>query len=389
MRRNDFYIKLITAVLFLAVVCYIGIYVYNAAMKSYETTEAIHFTIERTFRSQGFILRTETVLQQSDNVVLPIVSDGEKVASGQAIAVEYTGREALETASEIRALRLMISQIETSGNADAAEAIRLQSVMELSKALGLGDFRRLDELILNVETSIFASYATSHDDLPAMKTRLESLETRATGVSMVYAPFSGTFTQTVDGYEHLTPDVVFDILPTALNNLFSTPSTVSGYGKLISEFKWYYAAIMNADDARHLTEGRRATVLLSGAFNDSISMNVEQIGRREEDICVVLFSSSQSIHNVAPLRELRADILFDVISGIRIPKEAIHLDDDGRTTFIYLQTGVLAERVDVEILMETGDSYIVPDGARTGSPLRVGSTIIVKANDLYDGKVVR
>jgi hypothetical protein len=36
----------------------------------------------------------------------------------------------------------------------------------------------------------------------------------------------------------------------------------------------------------------------------------------------------------------------------------------------------------------TGDSYLVRDGAESGTPLRAGSTIIVKANDLYDGKVV-
>jgi len=118
-------------------------------------------------------------------------------------------------------------------------------------------------------------------------------------------------------------------------------------------------------------------------------MLVESIGRREEGMCVVLFSSDRGIHDVAPLRSLRADIVFGEVSGIRVPKEAIHLDDDNNT-FIYLQTSGYAEMVEVEILRVTGDSYLVRDGAESNppTPLRVDSIIIVKANDLYHGKIV-
>jgi multidrug efflux pump subunit AcrA (membrane-fusion protein) len=84
---------------------------------------------------------------------------------------------------------------------------------------------------------------------------------------------------------------------------------------------------------------------------------------------------------------LRADIVSNVITGIRVPKEALHLDDD-LNTFIYLQTSGFAERVDVEVLRETGDSVLVRDGVASGTPLRVDSIIIVRANDLYHGKVV-
>lgn len=103
-------------------------------------------------------------------------------------------------------------------------------------------------------------------------------------------------------------------------------------------------------------------------------------------MCVVLFSSDRGVHDIASLRGLRADVVFDVISGIRVPKEAIHIEDG--VTYVFLQTGVRAERVRVEILLESGDSYLVRDGAASGTPLRAGSTIIVRANNLYHGKIV-
>ena len=386
MKRSDLYIRIMTAVLLVAVLSYIGVYIYNAVSSTLATTTAIHYTVEQTISTQGYIVRTETVLTDVGIVVLPIVGEGEKVASGQAIAIEYLSGEALETASEIRSLRMMIAQIETSVGVEAAEAARLESVMGLSRAIQRGDLSRLDELLLDVETNIFVESYAQTADLPSMKARLELLEARDSGVRTIYAPVSGTFSQTVDGFEAIAPNALFDISPSSLEELFDTQPSVSGAGKLVTEFKWYYAAIMSVNEASRLSEDSQIPVQFSGAFYATMDMLVERIGRRDGDECVVLFSSTRNIHDIAPHRQLRADVVFDTVSGIRVPKEAIHLDDG--VTFIYLQTGVRAEKVNVDILHEYGDSYLVRDGAESGTPLRVGSTIIVKGNNLFDGKVV-
>lgn len=385
MKRSDLFIKVITAVLFLAVVSYIGVYIYNALINTYVTTPAISYSIEESCRAQGYIVRAETVLADTGVNVLPIVNDGEKVASGQAVAVEYTNSEALETASELRALKLAIAQLEMPGG--SAESVCFDSVTALSSAVHSGDLSGLAELSLNIESYIFSGGSESKSDLPVLRARLEALENRTSGIRTVYAPVSGVFSQAVDGFEHVKPGALSDISPSGLIELFSAPSKSFSAGKLVTEFKWYYAAVINAADASHLQAGKYITVQFSGVYHTQTEMLVESIGRKEDDECVALFSSDRSVHEIAPLRFMRADVIFSVVSGIRVPKEAIHLDDDG-STFIYLQTGVRAERVDVDILLESGDSYLVRDGAESGTPLRSGATIIVKANNLYDGKVV-
>ena len=387
MKRSDFYIKLTTAVLFIAVACYIGVYIYNALLNTFETATAIRYTVEQTFHAQGYIVRSETVLADSSLVVLPIVREGEKVASGQAVAIEYMSLDSLETANEIRTLRLMIAQLETSGGAAAAEAERLGIIMDLSKAIAHKDMSGLDELALSVNTNIFTGNPALATDLATLKARLEALEAIDSGVRIIYAPVSGTFSQIIDGFEYIEPDALNEITPTQLAELFNSPSLVTGAGKLITEFKWYYAALIDAADAMHLQEGRQISVHFTSAYYSSMDMLIEKIYKRDGDGCVILFSSNRSIQELAPYRQLDADIVSSVITGIRVPKEAIHLDDDG-TTFIYMQTGVRAERVNVEILIESGDSYLVRDGAESKSPLRAGSKIIVKANNLFDGKIV-
>jgi len=388
MKRSDFFIRLTTGVLFLAVASYIGIYLYNALVNTFVTTPAISYTIEETLPAEGFIVRTESVLENFRSAqIIPIVAEGETVANGQAIAVEYLTSEALAVAGEIRSLRMRIAQLEASARR-SEDVSHLESIMALSSAVQSGDMSSLDEISLNIEMLVFEYGHQTSSDLAALQARLETLERRSGGVRTFHAPSRGTFSQGVDGFEFVEPGMLAEISPQELSELFSFPYRASEGGKLITSFKWYFAAVMDASEAMLLSAGDRITLQFTGAFHHDKEMLVESIGRRDNyEQRVVLFSSDRGIHDVTQLRHIRAEVIYDVITGIRVPKEAIHLDDDG-TLFIFLQTGVRAERVNVEILREYGDVYIVRDGLETGSPLRSGSTIIVRANNIYHGKVV-
>jgi hypothetical protein len=355
-------------------------------MTTYVTAEAVGYSIEETIPLQGYIIREEQVLTDAGISVLPIVREGERVASGQAIAVELFSDEARETAAEIRRLNMRIAQLEALGS--DVENAGFISVRNLSQAIHSSDFSRLDELTLSVQTFIFTGdNITPRDELPALRVQLQALEVRDDGMRTVYAPRSGTFSQSIDGFEHISPEDLSDITPLELEALFGAPIINVGAGKLVTHHEWYFAAVIDFADTARFSLGRQMTVHFSGVYHADYDMRVENIGRRENNRVVVIFSSTVGLHDIAALRSLRADLVFGAISGIRVPKEAIHLDDDG-TTYLFLQSGARAERVNVEILHEAGDGYLVRDGALTGSPLRIGATIIVRANDLYHGKVV-
>ena len=157
MKRSDLYIRIITAVLFIAVLSYIGVYIYNAVLTTYVTTPALSYTVEQAFHARGYIVRSETVLTDTGNTVLPIVNEGEKVASGQEIAVEYMSREALEIASEIRTLNLKIAQLKLSGDAEAAETASLNSVGALSAAVGVKSVNAEPFLVIVIADRLSAS----------------------------------------------------------------------------------------------------------------------------------------------------------------------------------------------------------------------------------------
>jgi len=387
MKRSDFFIRLTTGILFLAVASYIGILLYNAVVNVFVTTTAMSYAIEETLPAKGFIVRTETVLTESGSMILPVVREGERVASGQAVAVEYLSREALETASEIRSIQLRLDQLEAAGSGRAVQAARLESVMNLSMAVIEGDLRNLDEMALNVQTLVFTSDTLPITDVAALQDRLDALRLRSEGIRTISAPFAGTFSQVVDGFEHIDPSDIRGLTPDNLELLFTSPSNTHRIGKLVTSFTWHFAAIMDADDAMELSVGRQVPIQFAGAFHDTKHMLVENIGTPEDGRSVVIFSSDRSLHDAVALRGVEAEIILDVISGIRVPMEALRLDDNA-TTYIYLQTGMRAERVNVEIISEHGDVLLVRDGVESGTPLRAGSTIIVRANNLYHGKII-
>ncbi|MCL2408672.1 MAG: hypothetical protein FWC96_03550 [Oscillospiraceae bacterium] len=382
------FIKLTTGVLFLGILSYIGVYIFRGIRDTFVTMPAVSYTIEDSVNVSGYIIRTEALLPGGGAMILPVVDEGVRIGAGQPLAVEYTSLAALETASEIRATRLRIAQLEGATGRDPA-VMSLQSIVDLSRAVQADDLQRLDELALSIETYIFENGGSDESELPYLRTRLASLEARSHGMRTIYAPAAGIFSQFTDGFESVSPqDITRDTPPSQLAGLFETPGQIQGLGKLITGHTWYYAVVIPSADAFNLPVGRSVPVQFRGAYNAIVNMQVENVSRSENGESLVLLSSDRHMRDIAPHRHLSAEVILGEVTGIRIPKEAIHLDDYG-ATHIFIQVGVRAERVPVEILwIFNGTCYIVRCVSARTSGLRPGATIIVRANDLFHGKIV-
>lgn len=392
MRRSDFIIKLMSAVLFLAIVAYIGIYIYKSANKPIVTVKAVKYTVEDSGSAEGYIVRDETVLTEGGSTATLMVGEGEKVAAGQAVAVLYGGESALERASEIRELQLQIKEAEkaVAVSAEQKTANAGACILALSNAVQHKDLSTLQDLTLSVKTTIFTKNDTvSAAEVSALKATLSGLLAKNTDTTAIYVPMSGVFSSVVDGYEAIGPEQLDDLTPSSMETVFapSQYANNAAFGKLITGITWYYAAIMDAEDA-HKLEGRSAIALqFTKTYNARLTMQIESVGAEENGKCVVVFSAKRNVSNMTALRRLTADIEFSALTGLLVPKEAVYLESDGRT-YIFLHTGLQCEQVYVDILSENGDDYIVKDGTENNTVLRSGSDVIIKGKDLYDGKVV-
>ena len=385
MRRSNALITAVSVILLAAILFYFAANAIDSFLNPLKTTIAVEYTIEDTAAVSGYFVRYEEPMTGS-GIISP-VADGKKVAAGGVVAVTYSSEEDLSVADEIIETEQSIARLETekSETEDASTA-----VSELAAAVAAGDLVNLGNLVYNVEMNVMSSGEAENDseeELAALKAHLEELKAKQTGAVPVTTDKSGIFSTAVDGLESVSPDMITGLSPNGLRELFQSPMSISGYfGKLISGTTWYFAAVMPAERASEFEAGQKVTVEFTKNYSETVEMTIEELGAETEGECVVVLSSSRGLADVAPVRTADAEVLISRQTGLSIPEEAIYSDETG--TYVYILMGLQAERVDIEVTTMFGDGMYLVQPAE-GETLNEGAEIIVRARNLYDGKVVR
>jgi hypothetical protein len=90
-------------------------------------------------------------------------------------------------------------------------------------------------------------------------------------------------------------------------------------------------------------------------------MTVEQVGAPDNSgDCVVLLSCGYGFGDMLQMRGGSAQIILGSHTGLRIPKEALHLDEDGAAG-VYCISGVRATFKKVDIAWVMDEYYLVKE----------------------------
>lgn len=390
MQRSDLAIKLMSVVLFLAIAAYIGLYIYNKTEGKVITATVQAFSSEETGVAEGYIIRREQTLPKRNGTATVVASEGEKVARNQTLIVFYQGEGALEKASRIRALQLAVEEAEAANRARSTQQDAERAVLALATAVAQRDLSGLDAISLSLQRNVLAQggMEVTDTELAALKSQLSQLIQENAGADTLSAPVSGVYSSLSDGYEHVGPDVLSGLTPSALSRLFADTQRIASetLGKIVTGIEWYYAAVMDRQDAERLAVEKEATVRFSGGISAVIPMKVHSVGETEGESAVVVFSAKTNLVDILTARKMEAEVLFGGYEGLAIPTEAVHRDEE--EPYIYLLTAMRAEKVKIEPINQVGDMTIVKTGAETGTALRAGAQVIVSAKDLYHGKVM-
>ena len=125
-------------------------------------------------------------------------------------------------------------------------------------------------------------------------------------------------------------------------------------------------------------------------------MRVERIGLPEEGRVPIVLSSTHSLAATTLLRRQTVELVFTSVTGIRVPKNALSKDEENRWG-VYAVVGAQAEFKTVTIVGDDENYYLVEplvpatdlDKGKAKKALRPGDEIILRAEGLFDGKVVR
>ena len=388
--------KTVAAVLVVLLSLYIAIPVVRQVNGQYETEPVTYITVTESGNTSGVIVRAEKLLSTDMPYVSLQAETGEEVASNSAVAVAVQNQSSLDTAhrvgeveTEINYLRALLSRLSTaSDNAEQETALR-SAVYCLAEASMQENAGALDSSAATLSTLLHGGTAeSSEEELNALLDELTDLRSSLSDRDFLYAPAAGIFSAETDGFEGLTPAVLDGISPEGVENLRTQGSEVPEgvIGKIVTNHAWYYAAVMDEKDSDRLRVGDVTSLDFGYRSSRTVRAMVRSISPTDRSGKVaVVFRCSSALAETLSLRLAEAEVVFRSYSGLRVPKKAVHVEDD--KPVVYTVSAGQMERKSVDILYTGEDFYLVEAGSE-GSSLRAGNELIVSGKNLKDGNVV-
>lgn len=395
--------RVILAVLGLAALLVGGLSLLRAASTPISTSVVTRSVEEETIPLSGYVAREELVLDNPSGILTLLLNEGEKVGVDQTIAIRYNSDDALELQQELEALRVKEQQLQYAESValGAASALRLdseilQQLLALrSKLSGVGLGGETESVIASLRTMVMQrDYSAEGEDpteeLNAVRSEIAALEKRLSrSAQTINAPVAGVYSAAVDGYEAvLTPESIRTLAPSQLSLLQPTDDH-SSLGKLISSATWYFTVAMESSAVNGLKTGRSALLRFSGSVTEKLSCRVESIGGEESGRRTVVFSCSSHLADMTQARKVDAELIRDSWSGLKVPKKALRVDENGQAG-VYCLVGLTARFKPVRVIYTGADDCLVEPDEPKSETLRIreGDEVIISAKELYDGKTV-
>lgn len=388
-------IKAAGILVFLSLAFYIGIYFVRSTDNPYETAQAIRMTVRESCSAEGIVIRDEELLRSVYNTVRITTEEGKRISAGQIVAEAFDTEEGLENAAAVAELESRIASLEAQQNRRSAnkDAMGLDSeiwdacVLMREAALSR-DCASLQDNSLILQTLSFTAFNESEDverQLDDYRRELDRLRDRTDSRSAsIIAPSSGLFSTAVDGFEGLKPEDVSSVSVADVRSLLNARGSGTSFalGKLVYGSRWYFAALLDAEDAGRLKIGRNAKLYLGRYYNKQLTVRVEWISNMDEGQQAVLFSCGTNMTDILGVRKQEAELIFSEKSGFRVPRSAIHVTKEGQTC-VYVKTGLQAELKIVKVIYDYDEYYVVES-----EELRAGDAVIISGKELSDGRVI-
>ncbi|MEG2958686.1 MAG: HlyD family efflux transporter periplasmic adaptor subunit [Oscillospiraceae bacterium] len=421
MKQGTVITRVIMTVIFLFVLLYMGVYLAAGLRDPYKTVLTYAYTVNDSAAAAGLLVRDEIVIPQKAVLADIYPAEGEQVARGETVAVLYRDSAALDRKTEIRALELEREQLDYALNKqdNVGDAAQLDTditalLSDLRSTVSAGNLTGIEDKTMALRSMVLKRTDTgsnTDDGLAGIETRMvevgQTLRTlRATSdqeSTTITAEESGTFSGLVDGYETLlNQETLKTITAPELAALAKKPASPNEdvIGKLITSYRWSYAALIDQKDAVRLKEGSTVPVLFSHDFAGEIPMQVDRIGDTVGGKTLLILSTDRNLSDTTLLRRQTADVVFESYTGVRVPKQALRvenrkkIDPDTKVetteqvTGVYVLVGAQAEFKSVEVLQEGADFYLLRGTATNRKVLRPGDEVIVSSRELFDGKVI-
>lgn len=392
---------------------YFGIQTFRYFSDPFSTTVVWRYRFEENVELNGCVIREESALPVRDGAFIRSSrGEGERVPVHGAVAQVYADQAALNTQAETDAVERRLEQLryarDTAAGAEVSSKMDSEIFETITQYRAALEGERLDRareqgaqlraLILKRDYAP-ADLENLDAEISSLESSLEALKERAEReVRKITASRSGLYSSVTDGYEALlTPAILPTLTPSVLAALDPDERAISPAGKMVYGDFWYYAAALPLEQAEALRQ-RAETASLILRFNRGVDrdfpVELYLIGEEENGRAVVVLRCQEYLSDVTLPRRQKASLVYGSREGLRVPREALRLLPSGeegeKRQGLYCVVGAEARFKPVEVSYTGEDFLLVKPLPEASDILRVraGDEVIVRAQDLYDGKIV-
>ncbi len=365
---------------------------------SYTHTEEISF--------DGVFLRDETVVYNTGSGVLSYeCTDGAKVGRSSVIARRYKNESDIEYRRQIDELSEQITVLEEAQMLMGTDNSQLDSITSqiseqhsaIMDCLIDEDYQGAAALknsllgalckreITRSDTEI--GYA---DKIAEFEAEVQRLESRISGdETEVFAGGSGFFVSNADGYEgKLNFADAENISAAKIKEVIAKPElTVANgtVGKLIAEYSWRAAGIVDAKSLEGYYEGSTVQLRI-GSSSDTVEASIVSVAPAADGESVYVFECDRLTEESVSGRVAPIKIVLNTYGGIRVPRDAIRYNDaEERGVYVLKAKTLVFQKINV---IYWGDNYVICSNETEDGYLKLYDEIVTEGKDLYEGKTV-
>ncbi len=292
---NSKKIRKIAALALAFLLLYVGYQGYMATHQSLKTETAMYGQVSDVLQVDGFVIRNETVVEDSYNGVLSYrVGDGTRVSTGGVIADIFASESDAAAYGEVESLNREIENLQAlSQPADffVANPTMLSdqiyaAVDQISVAINQNNFSDLTTLKEELQTALSRRQLITGEETPEdFSQRISSLESQrdalqgqaGSTIGTITAPAAGYFISSVDGLETAVDvDQVEDLTVSQVEDLLQLEETEQSdaVGKICRNFNWYVACVLDEDDMVRLEGVENVSLDIPFASSEAIPATV-------------------------------------------------------------------------------------------------------------------
>lgn len=397
--------KLLSVLVVILMLLYIGFQVVTNLTEQIETIDALMVQVEAKETCEGFFVRAiQPVYGSAERSYEFLAENGEKVSGGTSLAVSFQNADAAEAFRQARILeediantRAAYQEIRADDGGLTLDEDIFRDMESLSGLISDGKVWASDSVYSGMTRAIVARefprdrLSELEQKIADMESELKSLNAAASGGQEVKSERSGYFIKATESHPALcTVEEMRQLTPDRLRRLCDegrdAKSEQGVIGYIMETFEWYYVCVMSEEAAREIDGRTNISLCFPYILSENISARIDDITYFEDE-AVVIFRCGFIDDDFLRSSVETCDVVRQSYSGIRIPREAIHLNAEGEWG-IYCLNGAMLQFKTIDWVYQ-GDTYFIAKPADSaGKGLYLYDKIVIKGKGLEAGMVI-